>query len=284
MRAIVLAMLALGFVLQAAPSRADLIAYGAAQQNVQLRDTVFTIYTYRPQCQNPSLLVVVHGLGRNADGYRTYAQPIADQACMLVVAPLFDEERFPGWRFQRGGIERKGRIQDQSRWTGHYIFALIDWARRMERRPLTVSIIGHSAGGQFLSRFAAFMPSDAKRIVIANPSTHVFPTLDTDAPFGMRGVYPRGRDESALRRYLATPVTIFLGIEDTGDENRNDSDEAKAQGVTRHERGRNAFTAGRRIAQKYGWAFNWRLVELPGVGHSARKMLGSKQALEALSP
>jgi hypothetical protein len=32
------------------------------------------------------------------------------------------------------------------------------------------------------------------------------------------------------------------------------------------------------------WKFNWRLVELPGVGHSARKMFSAPQAFEALSP
>jgi hypothetical protein len=38
------------------------------------------------------------------------------------------------------------------------------------------------------------------------------------------------------------------------------------------------------MAQSRGWAFNWRLVELNGVGHSSRKMFGSEKALEALSP
>jgi hypothetical protein len=32
------------------------------------------------------------------------------------------------------------------------------------------------------------------------------------------------------------------------------------------------------------WPFNWRLVELPGTGHSATQMFASKQALEALRP
>lgn len=49
--------------------------------------------------------------------------------------------------------------------------------------------------------------------------------------------------------------------------------EAKAQGATRHERGLNAFKVARALAQTRGWPFNWRLVEVPGMGHRAKKML-----------
>jgi pimeloyl-ACP methyl ester carboxylesterase len=203
---------------------------------------------------------------------------------MIILAPLFDDERFPSWRYQRGGVVKKHAVQSQSSWTFRYVTDLIDWAQREERRALDVYMIGHSAGGQFLSRLAAFFPNSARRIVIANPSTHVFPDLDAAAPFGFGGVYPRGSDVSNLQRYLAAPVTIFIGAEDTGDKDRNDSPEATDQGVTRADRGRNAFAAGRAMAQSRGWAFNWRLVELSGVGHSARKMFGSEKVIEALSP
>jgi hypothetical protein len=46
----------------------------------------------------------------------------------------------------------------------------------------------------------------------------------------------------------------------------------------------NVFNAAKTLAQERGWRFNWRLVELPGVGHNARKMLAAPQASEALSP
>jgi len=272
------------YLISGSCAHAEPIPAGADEQTVNLDGTELEIFTYRPaSCERPALLLVFHGLNRNADRYRDYAQPIADKGCMIVVAPLFDDERFKSWAYQRGGIVRKNTVQRQSSWTVRYVADLIDWARRAERRPLDVYMIGHSAGGQFLSRVAAFLPTDARRIVIANPSTHVFPELDMAAPFGFGGVYPRGRDVANLQRYLATPVTIFIGAEDTGDKQRNDSPEAKAQGVTRFDRGRNAFAAGR-AAQSRGWAFNWRLVELKGVGHSARKMFASEEALEALSP
>jgi hypothetical protein len=100
----------------------------------------------------------------------------------------------------------------------------------------------------------------------------------------MGGVYPANKAEEELRRYLRAPVTIFLGAADQGDANRDDSREAMQQGVTRYERGLNTFHAARAMAQTKGWTFGWRLVEVPGVGHSATKMFASPQALDALAP
>jgi len=161
---------------------------------------------------------------------------------------------------------------------------LVDWVRREEQRCVDCYLLGHSAGGQFLSRVAAFVPTDAKRIVIANPSTYVFPNLAVEAPYGLGGVYPGARAESELRRYLEQPVTIFLGTADTSDKNRNDSAEAQAQGATRYERARNVYRAAEQLASSRGWTFNWRLVEAPGIGHSAKDMFQSKEATTALAP
>ena len=46
----------------------------------------------------------------------------------------------------------------------------------------------------------------------------------------------------------------------------------------------NTFNAGKALAQARGWPFNWRPVELAGVGHDAKKMFSAPQASAALSP
>ena len=261
---------------------ASLIGAGAGHYTVTVGGVGMKMFTYRPgNCSKPDLLLVFHGVGHNADGYRDHARWLADWHCMLVVAPLFDKERFPAWRYQGGGIVDHGVVQPSNAWTGNVILGIVDWVRRTEGRNLDYYLLGHSAGGQFLSRVAAFVPTEAKRIVIANPSTYVFPSL-TKAPYGFGGVYSANDSAAELRRYLALPITIFLGQEDTGDEERNDSPAAVAQGVTRYDRGRNAYRAARDLARSRGWAFNWRLVELPGVGHSARKMFATREAAAAL--
>ena len=75
---------------------------GPSQQTIQLANVKMEIFTYRPgNCRDPSLLLVFHGVARNAPGYRDDVRAVADATCMLVVAPLFDKERFPSWRYHR---------------------------------------------------------------------------------------------------------------------------------------------------------------------------------------
>jgi dienelactone hydrolase len=282
---IVAALLSLAFSLFiVAQGRAAPIPPGSGEQDARLGNTVLHVFTYRPNCAEPSILLVFHGVSRNADDYRDHARPLADKLCMIVVAPLFDKERFPSWRYQYGGIVRRHQVQDPRDWTGRLVVDLMAWVRGQEGRNRPVFMIGHSAGGQFLSRLAAFVPTDAVRIVITNPSTHVLPNLETAAPFGFGDVYSGEKATAQLRRYLATPVTIFLGEEDVGDKDLTNTPEAQAQGATRLERGLNTFKEGQRTAKANGWTFNWRLVEVPGVGHSSTKMFRSEAALRALAP
>jgi len=204
---------------------------------------------------------------------------------LLVVAPLFDKHNFPSWRYQRGGIVRQnGTVRNPRDWTGRLVPGLVDWARKQEGRPLAYSLIAHSAGGQFLSRVAAFVPTEAKRIVLANAGTYVFPSLAVAAPYGLGKVYSGADGEAQLRRYLEQPLTIYLGEDDDQDDDRNNTPEARAQGASRHARGLNVFGTGQKLAQTRGWTFNWRLVQLPGVGHDAQKMLAAPQAADALAP
>jgi hypothetical protein len=242
------------------------------------------IFTYRPaNCVPSSLLLVFHGLHRNAQGYRDDAVELANRLCAIEVAPLFDEARFPTWRYQKGGIVHHSQLQDSKTWTGEIVLRLIAWLRGREANPiLPYFMIGHSAGAQFLARFSAFTPNEAQRIVIANPSTYVLPDLAVGAPFGLQGV--PGAGDELLRRQLAQPLTLLLGQEDLGDKDRDDSEEARRQGATRYERGLNTFRAAQAVASARGWPFNWRLLEVPGTGHNARAMFTSAQALDAFRP
>ena len=264
---------------------ADPIAMGSGRQTVDLDGIRLKVFTYRPDgCADLSLLLVFHGNARDADRYRDDARALADKNCLLVVAPLLDRRTFPLWRYQHGGVVRDGVVQDPRDWTGRLVPALVDWVRTQEGRPLAYSLLGHSAGAQFLDRLAAFVPTEARRIVVANPGSYVFPSLQIAAPYGLGKVYSGADGEAQLRRYLEQPITIYLGQGDVRADDRDPSPEAQAEGASRYQRGRNAFSTGKALAQARGWPFNWRLVELPGVGHNARKMFAAPQASEALAP
>ncbi|MDE0035793.1 MAG: alpha/beta fold hydrolase [Deltaproteobacteria bacterium] len=256
----------------------DAAESGRGELITQQGGITLTVYTYHPGgCVSRGLMLVFHGARRNADDYRDYTRRFARRACLSVYAPLFDRERFKSWQYQRGGIIRKGVMQPPDEWTVSVVRHLVQWALAREGgvdKP--VYLFGHSAGGQFLSRVAAYAPSTrVRRLVVMNPSTHVWPATDELIPFGF-GWFPK--PVVALKQYLRLPVTIYLGSEDTGSRNLYRNAAADRQGANRLERGINAFNAGRALARGEGWDFNWKLVIASGVGHSLGRMLRAPEA------
>lgn len=259
------------------PLAAAPIAPGSSQQSADLGGTPIEIYTYRPpQCEPHAWLLVFHGMGRNAADYRDDARPLADALCAVVVAPLFDKRRFPEAAYQRGGLGPA----DPGPGTGAEVERLVDWLRAGEPGNWPYAVIGHSAGAQFLGRYAAATPNQAVAIVLANPGSYLFPTLQTPLPDGFGGMPDA---EQALRHYLAEPIVVLLGDDDVK-RGKNLPRGYDDEGANRHERGLNFFHAGERVAAERHWDFHWRLLEVPGVAHNAGGMFASPQALQALEP
>ena len=250
------------------------IPAGKSKLTIPLNGQPIDVFTYRPaNFSKGPLLVVMHGMGRNADGYRDYAVPIADTFGMLVVTPLFETNRFSTEAYQRGNVMKKDVPQPKGEWTYSYVSKLVEEVRRREgRADMPVYLIGHSAGGQFLTRYAAFLPGDAVRIVAANPGSHLFPTRDLPFPYGFGELPAELGNDAAIKRYLAAPLTLFLGTADVLPESLDLTPTAMKQGKTRIERGRACFKLAAALAKKNGWPFNWRVVEAEGIGHSGGKM------------
>ncbi|AUH62740.1 alpha/beta hydrolase [Paracoccus zhejiangensis] len=242
------------------------------------------VYRYHPDgCAAPSILLVFHGNSRAAKSYLNSAREIADQGCFIVYSPLFDRDRFPNWTYHRGGLVRDGQLQPEEDWTASMVDDLMDWARQQEGLPEADGyLFGHSAGAQFLSRVAAYaLPDDVSRIILANPSSYVMPSEEEEVPYGYGGL-PEPEAEGWMRDYLAAPITIYLGEEDTGSKDLTTNPPALRQGQNRLDRGERTFEAARMAAESKGWPFNWSLVHADDVGHSARGMLGAEEMVEAL--
>jgi alpha-beta hydrolase superfamily lysophospholipase len=251
------------------------IAPGDGVHSVELAGEAVDVYTWRPAVAPRRLLVVFHGMHADADNYRDRAVPLAEKLSAVVVAPKFAPPRFTIPSYQRGGVAPDGVFIPPGKRTVDLIAPLVAWARTAASPDLPHALIGHSAGGQFLSRLAAFAPTGAAHYVIANPSTWVLPSTDDAVPYGFGGT-PAA--EAALRAYLALPVTALLGLEDTGTENLASEAEAVAQGPTRLQRGRNTYAKAKAAAATLGCPFGWRLAEVPGVGHDSAGMFASPQA------
>src|SRR5437762_3208612 len=74
---------------------------GSGKFEVDVEGTRFAIFSYKPSnYQDGPLILVFHGVNRNADDYRDNAITLADRTGALIAAPLFDSERFPSRLYQ----------------------------------------------------------------------------------------------------------------------------------------------------------------------------------------
>lgn len=269
-----------------APLRAEAVPVGPGKLVMPNGSEPITLFTYKPPTYKGGPLVVVfHGVQRNAEDYRNFAITLAERFGVLIVAPLFDTARFPSARYQRGGLlGKEGKAQSPEQWTYAVVPRIVAHVRGLEgKADLPYYLIGHSAGGQFLVRMAAFLPEGPVRIVAVNAGSQLFPTRDQDFGYGFGGLPPELSSDEVLRRYLAAPLTLYQG---TGDihpgTSLDQTPPAMKQGPHRLARGRAAFEYAQRLARERGWAFNWRKVETPDIGHFAAFMFAAKETEDAL--
>lgn len=247
--------------------------------------TAIEVFTYKPAAyRDGPLILVFHGVLRNADEYRDHARELGDRLGALIAAPRFDVERFPIESYQRGGVLKQGQPAPRDGWTFSLVPGIAAEILKRAGRPETpYYLLGHSGGGQFLARLAGFVNSGAARIVSANPGTHLFPTRDKPYPYGFGGLPTELSDDASLRRYLAQPLTFYLGTHDNEiDQYLDQNPEAQAQGPVRIARGRNTFQFGEKLAHERGWAFHWRLVEASGIKHDHNQMFNNPRCEAAL--
>lgn len=234
------------------------------------------VYFHRPAQWRAGgrVVMVMHGVDRDADRYRDEWAPLADAHGFLLVCPEFSRAKFPkaAW-YNLGGMQM---TSDASRWAFSVpdrVYA--DVRERFGASSERYSLYGHSAGSQFVHRFLLLAPSPrVDQAISANAGWYTLPVFDQSFPFGLRGT---SVSEAQVEAFLRRPLVLQLGESDTNPEHRTleRNAETDRQGTHRFARGLNFMAVGKREAERRGIALAWRLVTVPGVGHSNGRMAAS---------
>jgi hypothetical protein len=107
------------------------------------------------------------------------------------------------------------------------------------------------------------------RAVAANPGWYMLPDSQYQYPYGLGGA---AIPASTLRAAFACNFSLLLGTADVNTSGLRNEPDAAAQGKTRYERGHFYFDRAIAAAARIGARFNWKLGEVPGVGHEAARM------------
>lgn len=245
------------------------------------------IFYHRPESfeSDGPVLIVLHGVGRNAIGSRNAWRDLSNQHGFLLIAPEFSKDNFRGGRrYARGNMRVKsGALNPMAEWSFNIIEKLFDdvrgWSGATRKKYL---LFGHSAGAQFVHRMITFMPDQrVKRAVAANAGWYAVPVANVDFPHGLKGT---SITDTQLRSAFARNLTVMLGEEDAdpGSKNLNRDVGATKQGGHRLARGLNYFEAARLRASQMKVPFAWQLEIVPGAGHSTNdvKMAATRILLQ----
>lgn len=230
------------------------------------------------------VVMVMHGVNRDADRYRDEWAGLARQHGLIVVVPTFGSADFPGANGYNTGYfaDRNGTPRPRAQWSYAAIEPLFDAVRdRFGTQVQRYTLYGHSAGAQFVHRFVMLMPeARIEQAIAANAGWYMMPDLTTDFPYGAKGA-PVSAE--TLAEALGKPLTVLLGTADTNTAHPNlrTTPEANLQGPHRYARGLAFHAAGRDAAARMEVPFGWRVEDVPGVGHSNGQMAQAAAALIA---
>ena len=228
------------------------------------------------------VLIVIHGVQRDADVYRDeWARRAVDKG-FIVAAPEFSRAAFPdNESFSSGDVTADdGSIRPRDRWSFAAIDPLFDAIRaRTGTRVPRYVLYGHSGGAQFVQRLVMFMP-DARysRAIAANAGWYIMPDFTTGLPYGLRDS-PVTPDQ--LKAALNRQLWILLGSRDTDPRSPNlrTTREAMRQGAFRRARGESFYAAAQTAATAAGVELKWQKRYVEGVGHDNAGMSAAAVAL-----
>lgn len=262
-------------------------------------------------------VIVVHGTGRNAAHYYANMLAAAAQAGVLdttiVLAPLFKTSQDNPGAEQLTWTSGGWKIGDAAEAKGVSSFSVMDdlitTLANKKRFPNLkwITVTGHSAGGQFTQRYAAFgvapnyVRGTVVDFVVANPSSYTYfdgarPSKDgsrfsvptgsscpyDDYKYGMggrTGYVARLAPREALHQFTSRRITYLSGGADSVQNGDMDTDcGAMAQGPNRVTRSAYFFA---RIKQLAPTAPQQRVV-VPGIAHDSDGMYQSAQARPVL--
>lgn len=235
------------------------------------------VWGYRPRGAGADapIVFVLHGQGRNADEYRDYWVSRARRHGLIVLAPEFDRENFPGaLTYSQGHVlDAAASVQPPVQWSFSVIEPLFDLAReRLGSGASRYFMFGHSAGAQFVHRFMLFNPgARVARAIAANAGWYTWPDPERPYPYGFADA---GLQDPGIAAWLGAPMTLMLGDRDTDatQSSLNNTPPVRVQGPHRFARGLAMFEAARAEAERRSVTFGWRLEIVAGVAHSGERM------------
>lgn len=262
-----------------------------------INDTFGTYFLYVPKTVRPknNILVLIHGTpGRDeweVETARYYIESwvgFAEENGIILITPVFDHMNFSS-RDIKLEVNRIGYRGLSGREIGadDWVINIVDSIRRnLAIEDNGISLYGHSAGGQFVSRFMVTHPEMINQAVITSAATYPQPDRNIPWPYGMGELHTHVEWWNDIRKEdvipeawkwaisSQIPLTIIVGMNDA----EIPSERTGQDGTTRYIVAKNWIREMTSFAEGYGLGCNFQLELIPGKGHSMIGLIDYSQA------
>ena len=248
----------------------------------------FIQYIPRTLKKPAEILVLIHGTTgaeetalHVARRFITGFIPAAKKRGVVLVAPAFDQRNFGGHAGPGGGY--RGMFGREVRADQFVNEILASYRKMLPSFDGKIYLYGHSAGGQFVSRYAVMHPERLRAAVISAAGSYAFPNPEAPWADGMKPLRrtmfwhetterksvdirpdPNGWLEASM-----VPITVLVG----------DLDDIRVRetphqpGGTRAARAKLWVEQMNALAKSHGAVGQVRLVVVRGVGHNSAQLL-----------
>ena len=241
-------------------------------QTLKIRLSVHLLLPiHNPSCTN--VIVSMHGFHRNSSHYRNIFMKYAEKSNICIIAPRFKHPKLLDKNsLIYGKMYEAKNFHDQlpkEIWTFKMVVDIfITLKEYLDIPAKKFDMFGHSAGGQFVQRFALFYDTTlVNRYVVANSGWYTLPDININFPHGVKNAL----DNKFLKKIFAKDLTIITGEKDIEYDRLNTKKATMLQGSTRHERAIYFYDFSKKISRKSHTQFNWKILTDPELTHSASR-------------
>lgn len=250
------------------------------------------VYYHIPEnsTETDTVLIVLHGNGRDALNTRNVFTSLADEKGIIVIAPEFSNENFPGGDsynlgnvFIDGDNPSENTLNDTADWTFAVIEPIFtDFKNKFGLLTDEYDLFGHSAGAQVAHRIALFLPGEhLQRVACSAAGWYTVPDNEIPFPYGLN---KSPRYQADLSYFFKRDLLIMVGTADNDKDSPGlrHNEYADAQGLNRFDRAQHFYVECLKIAGEAGIDYNFQYFSVEGVDHDLTRM--ARFAVDRLYP
>lgn len=153
------------------------------------------------------VLVLVHGISRNAEEILNHFAEYALEYNILIIAPDFTKEYATD--YQRLGRNGRGPRAD------YQLLAILkDCQEKIEHSFVKFSLFGFSAGAQYAHRFAFAHPNKINKVALVAAGWYTLPTSSLPYPRGLRLKNQFSDIDFHVSQFLRLKYRVYIGSKD----------------------------------------------------------------------